>query len=243
MLKLHRSSAIRSFAHQLWVVDTCQTLHDGARSRLDLPWEDFGVRDIMPGRVQEVLFAASPGERAANLLGERTGLFSRELLSHLKNSGGQWPPDVAGLADRLREQFTALRARGLARQTPTYLWFQDRTGREGQLLAAVSGSAGPQPPGEPVTPPPGGLAPLVDTLVAVPGFQSIDFRDELVTLLRQEIGNSIPRFNRARLEAASLVQTCARFPGGLTELQEAIRLCAGEVPEVRAFAAAVEAAG
>lgn len=239
VLTLHRSSAVPSFANQLWIVDACQTLHDGARSRRGLPGESFGVRDTVPGRIQEVLFAASPGERAANVSPERTGLFSRELLADL-DATPDWPPDVSALADRQRRRFAALREQGLARQTPTYLWFRDRSGREGQLLAG-------RPPGGPpttsrtTTTAARDLTPLVDALEAVPEFRGVGFRDEVVSLLRGEVGGAVRRFPGARLEAVSLVRTCLRFPGGLSELADVVLLCAGGVPESLAFAAAVNA--
>jgi hypothetical protein len=242
MLELHRSPALASFPQQLWLVDACQTLHDGARSRINVPREDFGVRDGVPGKQQEVLFAASPGQRAANLAPERTGLFSREVLAELHATGDAWPPDVPALGRHLTGRFSALRADGLAQQTPTYLWVRDRSGLEGQLLA--SDRAAP-PPSAPVVAPPArlDLAPMVDALLAITEFGGVGFRDEVLSLLRREIGGSVPRSTRARAEAVSLLSTCRRFPGGLPELREAVRLCAGDTPQVLAFCAAIDGSG
>lgn len=170
---------------------------------------------------------------------DRTGLFSRELLADLREAGDAWPPDVSALADRQRERFADLRAQGLARQTPTYLWFRDRTGREGQLLAAASTSESPAPENRGRRTDP---APLVDALEAIPGFSSLGFRDELVALLRRGITGGLQRSSRPRLEAVSLVTTCQRFSGGLAELLDAVRLCAGDVPEVQALRTAIDTA-
>lgn len=83
------------------------------------------------------------------------------------------------------------------------------------------------------------LGALVDALIAVPAFHSPGTRDEVISMLRPEIGATVDRFPRARAEAVSLVKTCRRFRGGLAELVEAVRVCVGDVPEVEALAVAV----
>ncbi|GAB3251945.1 effector-associated domain 2-containing protein [Kineosporia babensis] len=230
MLALHRSPAITSFRQQLWLVDACQTLYDAAGNRRNLPREDFGVRDVAPGRLQEVLFAASTEESAINLTAQRTGLFSQELLAELHGPAGQWPPDVPALAARLSWRFARLRSDGRARQTPAYLWVKDRTGMEGQLLAQHPSGATAAPPAAELSL--AELAPLVDALLAIPEFLGQDFRDEVVSLLRGDISGILARHSRPRADAVSMAMTCARFPGGLPELLEAIRIGVGDIPEI-----------
>jgi hypothetical protein len=84
------------------------------------------------------------------------------------------------------------------------------------------------------------LALMVDALLAIPEFASAAFRDEVLSLLRREIAGSLARSARARPEAVSLVMTCQRFPGGLGELREAVRLVGGNSPEVLAFSSMID---
>lgn len=88
-------------------------------------------------------------------------------------------------------------------------------------------------------PRPGALALLIENLLAIPEFRNPDFRNDLTTMLRIEITGGLARSQRARAEAVNLVGMCARFPNGLLELLDAVRVCAGDSPEVRMFHAAV----
>jgi hypothetical protein len=240
-LTFFRSTAVRSFARQIWIVDACQTLHDGARSRRGLPHEEFGRAPAVAGRHQAVLVAARPGERAANVAGQQTGLFSRELLRLLADTpdAQRWPPDMDAVMARLRTELATLRAAGQARQTPIYLWSRTWDGDEGQLLlgerrvAGVVQSEAPARASE--------VSRIVEALLAIPEFADPRGREEILSLIRGEadVWAVIPRHSSARLDAVSVVRTCVRFAGALHELTEAVRLCSGDGPQTARLEAAV----
>ncbi|MDT9695773.1 effector-associated domain 2-containing protein [Streptomyces sp. P17] len=216
---------------QIWLVDACQLLHNPWRARRQLPREDYGTPMPRTARDQAVLFAARPGEAATNLSVPGTGLFSREALAVLTDDetvGMGWPPDPGVVMDRLRERFSRLRAEGHAAQTPTYLWSRTWDGDEGQLLSR----GGP----EPTVPAHADLAPdrlraLTDALLAVEEFVEPQGREEILGLLRIGVRAAIPRHSRPRMDTISILRTCARRPGALRELAEAVLLCAGGSPE------------
>jgi effector-associated domain 2 (EAD2)-containing protein len=51
-------------------------------------------------------------------------------------------------------------------------------------------------------------------------------RDAVLMLLSHELASAIPRLSTTRMDTMSIVSTCARYPGGLAELAEAIRFYA-----------------
>ncbi|MEU9733143.1 hypothetical protein [Streptomyces sp. NPDC048002] len=219
---------------QIWLVDACQLPHNPWRAKRPLPREDYGTPMPRTARDQAVLFAARPGEAAANLAGASTGLFSREALAVLGDeeaAGPGWPPDPGVLMDRLRTRFSRLRAEGLAAQTPTYLWTRTWDGDEGQLLARGA----PEPDrADSADLTPDRLRALTDALLAVAEFVEPQGREEILGLLRVGVRAAIPRHARPRLDTISILRTCARRPGALAELAEAILLCAGSSPDAEA---------
>lgn len=227
---------------QIWLVDACQLLHNPWRGRRGLPREDYGTPMPRTARDQAVLFATRPGEAATNLNRAGTGLFSREALAVLTDDetlGTGWPPDPGTLMDRLRERFTRLRAEGRASQTPTYLWSRTWDGDEGQLLSR--GAPEPTVPDH-TDLTPDRLRALTDALLAVEEFVEPRSREEILGLLRIGVRAAIPRHSRPRLDTISILRTCARRPGALRELAEAVLLCAGGGPEAeRAHGLIVEA--
>jgi hypothetical protein len=236
LMAFYRSTAVASFRRQIWVVDACQTVIGSAPGGLDLPHETLpGGTDA--GRAQELFFAAGRGERAGDLTAERTGLYSRELLQLLRQDG-RWPPDVDELAARQFTRFQELRRQGLARQTPTYLWFLNSQGTGGQLMHGPSTPSLPptaRPPLGPTGRPPAGptsaVFAVVDALTSVPAFANPSGRDLIIGLLRGEIGAAVVRTGATRMDAVSLVQTCRRFAGGPEELAQAVNLVAAGSPE------------
>ncbi|MEV0176377.1 hypothetical protein AB0I00_35355 [Streptomyces sp. NPDC050803] len=222
LLTYYRSA--RGHPRQIWLVDACQSLRDPWRARRLLPHEDYGAASPVTARNQAVLFAVRPGEAAANLTPSRTGLFSREALAVLADDAA-WPPDPGAVMDRLRDRFTHLRAAGLPQQTPTYVWSRTWDGDEGQLLSL--GHADGRVPEQDTDLTPDRLRTLTDALLAVPEFVEPHGREEILGLLRTGVRAAIPRHSRARLDTISIVRTCARRPGALRELGEAVLLCAG----------------
>ncbi|MFF0017192.1 hypothetical protein [Streptomyces sp. NPDC005374] len=242
-LSFFRSNAVPAFRRQIWLVDACQVVHDVRRARRALPHSTLSPGTSTAGHNQTALFAVRAGERALNLSGERTGLFSREVLRLLTADGSDlWPPDTEALYASLRDTFTALRQRGLARQTPIHLWSRGWDGTEGQLLAAPEPGAPFQP--SPAQPSNAAVAAVVEALLAVPEFRAPVSRQEMIGLVRGDIGlwAVVPEMPTVRTTALAVVRTCLRFPGALAELVEAARLCAGDVPEVEALGTAVAAA-
>jgi hypothetical protein len=213
---------------QIWLVDACQSLRDPWRTRRLLPHEDYGAASPLTARDQAVLFAVRPGEAAANLTLSRTGLFSREALAVLTDSAG-WPPDPGAVMDRLRDRFTHLRAAGLPQQTPTYVWSRTWDGDEGQLLSLGHADGGGPEQLTDLTP--DRLRILTDALLAVEEFVEPQGREEILGLLRIGVRAAIPRHSRPRLDTISILRVCARRPGALRELAEAVLLCAGGGPE------------
>ncbi len=70
--------------------------------------------------------------------------------------------------------------------------------------------------------PPSPLRKVVEAVLEISVLATRDGRDAVLTLLRPELASAIPRMPTARMDTMSIVSTVARYPGGLTELVEAI---------------------
>jgi hypothetical protein len=73
---------------------------------------------------------------------------------------------------------------------------------------------------------PASLRDVVEAVLAVAHFQTPDGRDAVLMLLPREVAAAVRRMSTARMDTMSIVSTCARYPGGLDELIEAIRFYA-----------------
>lgn len=217
------SSYVPAFDRQIWIVDACQTHGIVVRPRWSAGTETFPLGTPRRTRGQDALFAAATGQPAINLTAARTGLFSAEILRDLEATGpdGTWPPDIDALTDRLRERFTRLRDDGAYEQTPTYLWYRNRTGDEGQLLRSGSAHTTPARPAGQVDLRLLGAA--ADALVRIDEFVRTDTREEMLSVLRRDIYAAVNRQSNARLDAVSVLRTCSRYAGGIPELIEAVR--------------------
>jgi hypothetical protein len=223
LLATYTSSIAASLRRQLWLVDVCQLHDDGGGPRVR-GHETFQVGDPVAGLRQHVLFAAGHGQGAADLRVQRTGLFSREVL-RLLQADPALLDDPSSLVDALRARFAALRAAGLTRQTPTYLWYRNELGDEGLLLRDA-----PPTPADLPTLSTAQLVPIVEALLSVEEFRDPSGRQEILSLLRGPVYGAIRRHPAARTDAISIVRTCSRYPGGLRELVEAVRFFAPESP-------------
>jgi len=128
LLKSMRSSTFAGHPQQLGLIDACLNLVEELRWEGTMPNEEFSVGRTEPWRDQRVLLAASPGERAVNVDGLKTGLFSqivREALSILP--ADTWPPDADGLRDLVNERFEQLRNERRTRQVPSNMWYRSRS--------------------------------------------------------------------------------------------------------------------
>lgn len=226
LLARYASTRVPHLHRQFWIVDACQVDSPPSANH-----ETFEAGEPVAGRTQDVLFAAGFGQRAIDLPVERTGIFSREVLRVLEADGLPALTTPGHLASRLGGVFTDLRSRGRTAQTPTYLWYRSPTGDEGHLLRPP---AGPAPSAErPLGPT--ALKPAVDALESIPEFRRPNDREVILGLLRGPIYTAIPRSPVTRIEAVNVIRTCLRYPGGLTELIEAVRFFAGEDPAMDRF--------
>jgi hypothetical protein len=230
------SSYVPEFEQQIWIVDACQTHGIPVKSEWVAGAETFPLGQPVPGREQDVLLAASLGQAAVNLTVARTGLFSSEVMRELDAAPVQpWPPDVDQLVDGLRARFSHLRDGGGPAQTPTYLWYRNRRGDEGQLLQSGAAPAQPAPGARPDL---GRLREATEALVRVDEFVRSDTREEMLSTLRREVYAAINRQSNARLEAVSVLRTCLRFAGGMAELIETVRFFCADSERAEEFAVA-----
>jgi hypothetical protein len=238
LLARFASSHAPRLDRQFWIVDACQV--DGSAPPLS-NHETFEAGDAVTGRAQDVLFAAGFGQRAVDLGTQRTGMFSREVLRILESDGLPALATPGAMAERLREVFTDLRSRGQTAQTPTYLWYRSASGEEGHLLRLARSQT--PPPAADRPPGPAELRPAVDALAAIPEFQRPQDREVILGLLRGPVYTAIPRSSVARLEAVNAIRTCLRYPGGLTELVDAVRFFAAGDPAMDRFEVAARELG
>ena len=106
LLRFLRSTRIKALEQQWFVIDACanrfrHAASDSALAPLGLPILKNARRHS-----QYVMFAASVGETAANLIAERKGLFSGEVLDALMAMpAGEWPPDMVRVSQQIDERF------------------------------------------------------------------------------------------------------------------------------------------
>jgi hypothetical protein len=238
------STLVPALQRQVWIIDVCQTFGPGEPQMVD-GHETFPVGEPAEGRRQDVLFAAGRGQSAVTLRGQRSGLFSREVLRLLQgvDPAGSLDRiwllrqllDPAVLVRQLRERFAKLQADGLTGQEPTYLWYRNILGEE-ERVEATRPVAGPTL--SPGTRRLAVLRALVDPLTEVPEFLHPNHREQILALLPHHIIQVIRRFPDPRADAISVVSTCLRYPAGLPALVEAVRFYAGDIDAVRRLEAA-----
>jgi hypothetical protein len=90
-------------------------------------------------------------------------------------------------------------------------------------------------------PPPSQLRGVVEAACEIDILTTPAGRDAVLALLRPDLASAIARSPTPRLDVIQIVTTCARYPGGLTELVEAIRVFArGSIAISRLDAAIAE---
>ncbi|WP_432838834.1 effector-associated domain 2-containing protein [Dactylosporangium sp. CA-092794] len=189
----------------LLIVDACQ---NEARFANRLPHQALpSGSQLVVGRSQDVLFAAGPGQLAANDSRRAAGLFSEELLRLLRDPATPFPPDADRLASRIRRRFAELRVADATAQMPQYLWH--RTGdREG--LDVVLGA--PQPGRNRI--PLRSLGAIVDEMTDVDELASVPGLQRLVALLPKRIRSAVPYTGVPRTDLIQLVRTCEWYTEG-----------------------------
>jgi hypothetical protein len=70
------------------------------------------------------------------------------------------------------------------------------------------------------------LRDVVEAVLDIPHFQTPAGRDDVLMLLSRDVSGAVQRMSTTRMDTLSIVSTCARYPGGLTDLVEAIRFYA-----------------
>jgi hypothetical protein len=70
------------------------------------------------------------------------------------------------------------------------------------------------------------LRDVAEAVLDIAEFETPAGRDAVLMLLRREVSSAVVRMSTARMDAMSIVTTCARYPGGLAELADAIRFYA-----------------
>jgi len=70
------------------------------------------------------------------------------------------------------------------------------------------------------------LRDVVEAMLDIQHCQTPAARDAILLLLPHEMTSAIPRMLTARMDVMSIVNTCARYPGGLAALVEAVRFFA-----------------
>ncbi|GAA3249848.1 SAV_2336 N-terminal domain-related protein [Dactylosporangium siamense] len=236
LLAAYASGIADGLSRQLWLFDVLQMPNDDGR--VDVRGhETFPIGEPATGLHQYALLAARRGPGTGD---PRTGRFGRELL-RLLEADEQLLAEPALLFDAVHVRFTELRATGPTGQTPTYMWYRNDIGDEGQLLRDARYPAAP--PGESVAAnlPLPVIATIVDALLDIPEFRYPAVREEMLSLLRGPIRAVIRRHDTLRADAISIVRTCSRFQGGISELVEAVRFFAAESPATERLAIVVAA--
>jgi Effector-associated domain 2/Caspase domain len=226
LLTMLRSDLYAGFPRQVGVVDACQTYAERLQLARTLPTEELPYGQPLPSREQFVLFAASPGQVAMNRGSARTGLLSQELMEELRAPAGHgWPPDMDAILMRLDQRFTALRAAGRAAQTPTSFQWRPWTG--GLRVLGDSASKPPEVATRPVWRPGNAtLRELINRLLDLDAMADPVGRAAVVRGLRKGIATSIRYDPASRPHVVNIVTRCLEWPGGLSDLLEAIKLYA-----------------
>ncbi|MFB9682890.1 effector-associated domain 2-containing protein [Amycolatopsis plumensis] len=81
---------------------------------------------------------------------------------------------------------------------------------------------------------------LVDALMAVPCVRNAENRRLLLEMFpRREIADQVPYQAQDRLHVIALARTCQRFPGGLNDLLDVIRILDPDSPQVKSLASLI----
>ena len=223
LMRFLRSNAIPRgrFEQQLLIVDACANFTDVRTMSTAITAMQFphGI-DTVDARHQFVLLAARPGEKAANLNAEQTGLFSRELRALLtEQPDATWPPNMDTVTDALIKRFITLRNEGSVKQTPAYF-------SAGPWESAVK-TLGSVPSGR-IQNVPQLSSPLVwrivDALELCPSMVDYDERKAVLIQLRRQLLTAIRHSDVARTHLFNIVTVCAGARGGLVELFGALRM-------------------
>jgi hypothetical protein len=245
-----RTDIYTHLSRQICIIDASANTFERWRSTTPLVSSSF-PQGQAASLQQFVLFGEKVGELGKILNAEQTGLFTHEVLAELAAVPAiQWPPDMAALAQRVQERFSALRASGLADQTPTYFTY---AGADGELQSPASvsqeaniASDAPEPAVKEANSAADATqsnltrplsfkekAELVEALLACSAMANPELRDGVLEQLRQEITQLLVRHPRSDFDVLEIVDVCLGFPGGIEELIEVVRFFEGDSTEIR----------
>lgn len=241
LLTALRSDQYPGLPRQIGLVDACQTYAERMQLAKTLPNETFARGQPLTDRKQFVLYATSPGQSAINLGSARAGLFTKNVMDELTGPGSDgWPPDMEGIAARLDQHFDELRAADRADQTPTSFRWRPWSGGQRILGETVPPATGTSTVKTRRRPRGSALEELVNRLLALDVLATIEGRQNVLSQLRQGLATRIRSSSESRTHVVNIVSRCLEYPGGLTELMDAVKLYTG--PDDPAFIEADEAA-
>ena len=218
LLVTMRSEYYEKMSRQLFIIDTCANYMYHSKNKPSS--EILSKGSPIPSTEQYALFAAKLGDRAKNLDSEKTGLYTKELLTEFESlslpPNVSWLPEIEAISARLQGKFVDLRKQGLAEQTPTTLWNRDWIGNDlsfGQMpIAPVLETTKILPKMrkeltflE--------LAQIVDGLMECATLRDRQRRDVIVDQLRPQIRNNISRANDPKTDIINIVKTSRNYQG------------------------------
>ncbi|MEU2404961.1 caspase family protein [Streptomyces rubiginosohelvolus] len=216
------SDVLPGFTEQNWVVDACQTFEERHRPAVTIPDGSLPAGQRLRVHRQSVLLAADRGQRAANDPVGGQGVFSDILLRELAALPGGPAPDPEALFAAVRGRFDRLRADGGHTQVPTLHLYRPGHAEHlpappGPPAARNAGAPGPERRG-------GGLARVVDALLAYPLMSDRDERQTMVAELDPVLVARMPRHAVPRTDVLGILRTLRRRPEGPWDLYRAVTL-------------------
>lgn len=220
LLVTMRSDFYKKMPKQLFIVDACANYVRNVKNQP--PSDKLAKGQPIPSQEQFALFAAKFGDTAKNLNSEQTGLYTKELLAEFESLSPNeiWSPDMEKISARLQRRFIDLRTKGLAEQTPTFLWNRDWIGNERQFSEMPVGPAVkiPLPIIIPKLPRRLNIMELTQIrnhLVACDSLRDFQKRDKIVNMLSPECSRIINRANDINTDVINIFQTVRNYSGEL----------------------------
>ena len=225
LLVTMRSNYYEKMSQQLFIIDACANYVYHSKNKPSS--EILSKGSPIPSIEQFALFAAKLGDRARNLDSEKTGLYTKELLTEFESlpPNGSWLPEIEAISARLQRKFVDLRNQGLVEQTPTILWNRDWIGNDlsfGQMPIAPAIGTIPLPIKVPRRLETSELGQIRDSFVACATLRDRQRRDGIVDQLRADIFNNISRANDLTTDILNIIKTSRNYPGGLKELLDKV---------------------
>ncbi|MFD4018716.1 effector-associated domain 2-containing protein [Streptomyces sindenensis] len=213
------SDVLPGFAQQNWIVDACQTFEERHRAAVTIPDGSLPAGQRLRVHRQSVLLAADRGQRAANDPVRGQGVFSDILLRELAALPGGPAPDPEALFAAVRGHFDRLRAEGRHTQLPT---LQLHRPGHAEHLPAPPAPRDAETPGRARAG--GGLARVVEALLAYPLMSDRDERQTMVAELDPVLVGRMPRHAVPRTDVLGILRTLRRRPDGPWDLYRAVTL-------------------